>query len=125
MVINVGVLCLSFFFNRCSLLRYITVNRTVISPISYVDVSVVCVCVIPFEKVCLLCAGSVMYWSVWVLTTFRVWRARVGGWGGGDGGLWAVGFQEGVKDFIGKYGMVIQMVVGYVLSMDVKPLDHV
>jgi len=47
-------------------------------------------------------------------------------WGGGEGGLWVVGFQEGVKDFIGKYGVVaIQMVVAYVLGMDVKSLDHV
>ena len=32
------------------------------------------------------------------------------------------GFQEGIKDYIGKYRVVvIQMVVGYVLGMNVKP----
>jgi len=37
-----------------------------------------------------------------------------------------VGFQEGVKDYIGKYGVVvIGMVVGYIFGMDVKPFDHV
>ena len=47
------------------------------------------------------------------------------GWGVGCGFLWAVGFQEGVKDFIGKYGMVvIQMILGYLISMDVKRLDR-
>ena len=101
-------------------------NHTLISPISYVDVSAVYMCAIPLEIVCLLCVGSVVYWNVWVLTTFRVWRAGVGGGEGERGVLWAVGFQEGVKDFIGKYGVVvIQMVVGYVLGMDVKPLEHV
>jgi len=48
----------------------------------------------------------------------------VEGWGWGF--LWVVGFQEGVKDYIGKYGVVvIEMAVGYVLGMDVKPFDHV
>jgi len=75
------------------------------------------------EMVGLLCTGSVVYWSVWVLAAFRVWWARM--WGGG-GVLWAVGFQEGVKDYNGKCGVVvIQMVVGYVLGMEVKPLDRV
>jgi len=37
-----------------------------------------------------------------------------------------VGFQEGVRDYIGKYGVVvIEMVVGYVFGMDVKLFDHV
>ena len=37
-----------------------------------------------------------------------------------------MGFQEGVRDYIGKYGVdVIEMVVGYVFGMDVKPLDRV
>jgi len=42
------------------------------------------------------------------------------------GVLWVVGFQEGVKDYIGKYGVaVIEMIVGYVFGMDVKPFDCV
>jgi len=73
-----------------------------------------------------LCAGSVEYWSVWVLTAFRVWRAAVWGGEGEEGVLWAVGFQKVVEDFTGKYGVVvIQMVVGYVIGIDVKPLDRV
>ena len=84
------------------------------------DVFGVCVCAIPFEMVCLLCVGSVMYWSVWVFDCFQ----GVEGWGWGF--LWVVGFQEGVKDYIGKYGVVvIGMVVGYIFGMDVKPFDHV
>ena len=63
-------------------------NHTLISPISYVDVSAVYVCAIPLEMVCLLCVGSVVYWSVWVLTTFSVWRAGVGVWGVGRGGFY-------------------------------------
>jgi len=55
-----------------------------------------------------------VYWSVWVLAAFRVYRAGV--WGGeGEEGffLWALGFQKFVKDFIGKHGVVvIQMVAG-------------
>ena len=44
-------------------------------------------------------------------------------WGGGF--LWAVGFQEGVKDFIGEYGVVvIQILVEYLLNMDEKHLDR-
>ena len=61
----------------------ISMNHTLISPVSYVDVSAVCVCAVPLEMVCLLCVGSVVYWSIWGLTTFRVWRAVVGGVGGG------------------------------------------
>ena len=81
-----------------------------------------CVCAIPFEMVCLLCVGSVVYWNVRVLTAFRVWRAEGLGWGF----FWVVGFQEGVKDYIGKYGVVvIEMFVGYIQGMDVKPFNHV
>ena len=29
-----------------------------------------------------VCGGSTVYWSVWVLTTFRVWRTRRGVGGG-------------------------------------------
>jgi hypothetical protein len=37
-----------------------------------------------------------------------------------------MGFQEGVKDYIGKYGVVvIQVVVGYALGMNVKSFNHV
>ena len=66
---------------------------------SYVDVCGVCVCAVPFEMVCLLRVGSVMYWNVWDLTAFRVWRTEGLGWGF----LWVVGFQEGVKDYIGSW----------------------
>jgi hypothetical protein len=46
--------------------------------------------------------------------------------GGSGGFLLAVGFQEGVKDYIGKYGVVvIQVVVGCVLSMNVKSFNRV
>jgi len=35
------------------------------------------------------------------------------------GFLWAVGFQEGVKNYIGKYEVVvIAAIVGYVFGMD-------
>jgi len=54
-----------------------------------------------------------MCWSVWVFDRFQ----------GAVGWLWAVGFEECVKDYIGKYEVVvIEMVVGYVFGMDVKPL---
>jgi len=63
-----------------------------------------------------------MYWSVWVFDHFQ----SVEGRGMGVGVLWVVGFQEVVKDCIGKYGVaVIEMVVGYIFSMDVKPFDCV
>jgi hypothetical protein len=39
----------ALFFPHCSLLRYITMNHTMISPVSYVDVSAICVCAIPFR----------------------------------------------------------------------------
>ena len=78
------------------------------------------VCAIPFEVVCLSCVGRVVYGVFGFLTAFRVWRA------GGLEILWAVGFQEGVKNYTGKYEVVvIEVVVGYVFGMDVKPFDRV
>jgi hypothetical protein len=79
----------------------------------------------PFEMVSLLCVGSVVYWSVWVFDSFQGVEGRGGG-GWGLGFLWAVGFQKGVKNYIGKYEVVvIEVVVGYVFDMDVKPFDRV
>jgi len=40
--------------------------------------------------------------------------------------LWAVGFQEGAKDYIGKYGVVVvEMVFGYVFGLEVKLFNRV
>jgi hypothetical protein len=42
------------------------------------------------------------------------------------GGLRAVGLQEGVKDRIGKYSvLVVQMIVSGVLRVNVKPFSRV
>jgi len=49
-----------------------------------------------------------------------------GGQGDGVGVFMGGGFQEGVKDYIGKYGVVVnEIVVGYIFGMDVKPFDRV
>jgi hypothetical protein len=50
----------------------------------------------------------------------------VEGRGVGGGGLLVVGCEEGVKDYIGKDGLVvIQVVFGYVLGMNVTSFNHV
>jgi len=57
---------------------------------------------------------------------FGFWPLSGCGAKGEEGVLWAVSFQKVVKDFSGKYGVVvIQMVVGYVFGKYVKPLDRV
>jgi len=60
---------------------------------SYVDVCGVWVCAIPFEMVCLLCVGSVVYWSVWVFDRFQ----GVGAGGLGVGVFMGGGFSGGCQ----------------------------